>query len=76
LLSNHLSEILYNVDKDNYDIFEVCALTLIEEPSLRVSEEGAKKNVITLSRDSKRRRILHNVELSKFCFLNIISVMK
>jgi hypothetical protein len=57
-------------------MFEVFALTLIKEPRLRVSEEGANKNVVTLNRGSRRRRILHNVELSKFCFFSIISVMK
>jgi len=57
-------------------MFEVFAVNLMEEPGLRVSEEGAKKNVVTLIRGSRRRRILHNVELSKFCFFGIISVMK
>jgi len=76
LLSIYLSENLYNVNKEIYCVFEVFAVTLIEEPSLRVSEGGAKKNVVTLNRGSRRRRILHNVELSKFCFFNIIGAMK
>ena len=57
-------------------MFEVFALTLIEEPISRASEKSAKKNVVTLNRGSRRRRILRIVELSKFCFFNIISVMK
>ena len=57
-------------------MFEVFALTLIEESTLRVSEEDPKKNVVTLNRGSRRSRILHNVELSYFCFFDIISVMK
>jgi hypothetical protein len=57
-------------------MFAVFVLTLTEEPSLKMSEEGAKKNVVTLNTGSRKRRILHNVELSNFCFFNIISMMK